>query len=197
MAGYPSLASARSRSIPAPIPSRLRLPCNRPRRSSAASRMPTPAGPSPMPWSHRARPIPRPTPRGDSAFPLAPVPTGRFGVRAQSPDGAPYLMTMKQGEWPKGAIEQSVDIALPRGVVVRGKITEEGTGRPVAGAVVLVTSPSSRGGLPAGFSVPGVTGPDGTYRVAAPPGPGYLVVQGPDDDYVLREFGGEGGHVRG
>jgi hypothetical protein len=36
------------------------------------------------------------------------------------------------------------------------------------------------------------TGPDGTYRVAAPPGPGYLVVQGPDDDYVLREFAGAG-----
>ena len=121
-----------------------------------------------------------------------PAAAGRFGVRAQSPDGAPYLMTFKQGEWPKGAIEQSADIALPRGVVVRGKITEEGTGRPVAGAVVRVTSPPSRGGPPPGAGVPGLTGPDGTYRVAAPPGPGYLVVQGPDDDYVLREFGGEG-----
>ena len=37
-----------------------------------------------------------------------------------------------------------------------------------------------------------MTGPDGTYRIAAPPGPGYLVVQGPDDDYVLQEFGGDG-----
>ena len=53
--------------------------------------------------------------------------------RRTVPDG------LKQGEWPKGAIEQSVDVALPRGVVVRGKITEEGTGRPVAGAVVRVT----------------------------------------------------------
>ncbi len=121
-----------------------------------------------------------------------PAAAGRFGVRAQSADGAPYLMTFKQGEWPKGAIEQSADIALPRGVVVRGKITEEGTGRPVAGAVVRVTSAPSRGGPPPGAGVPAVTGADGTYRVAAPPGPGYLVVQGPDDDYVLREFGGEG-----
>ena len=48
------------------------------------------------------------------------------------------------------------------------------------------------GGPPPSLSVPAVTGPDGTYRVAAPPGPGYLVVQGPDDDYVLREFGGDG-----
>src|SRR5262249_10697114 len=29
--------------------------------------------------------------------------TDRFGVRAQSPGGAPYLLTFKQGEWPKGA----------------------------------------------------------------------------------------------
>ena len=56
------------------------------------------------------------------------------------PQRRPYLLTFKQGEWPKGAIQQSVDLAMPRGVVVRGKITEEGTGRPVAGAVVRVTS---------------------------------------------------------
>ncbi len=129
---------------------------------------------------------------GRFRVPVGPAAVGRFGVRAQSPDGAPYLMTFKRGEWPRGAIEQSADLALPRGAVVRGQITEEGTGRPVAGAVVRVTSPPSRGGPPPSAGVPGLTGPDGTYRVAAPPGPGYLVVQGPDDDYVLREFGGEG-----
>ena len=29
--------------------------------------------------------------------------------------------------------------------------------------------------------------------MAAPSGPGYVVVQGPDDDYVLNEFGADGG----
>jgi len=122
-----------------------------------------------------------------------PAGTNRFGVRALSPDGAPYLMAAKQGEWPKGAVEQSVDVALTRGAVVRGKITEEGTGRPVAGAVVRVTSYPAPGGVPPSFSIPAATGSDGAYRVAAPPGPGYLVVQGPDDDYVLHEFGADGG----
>jgi beta-lactamase regulating signal transducer with metallopeptidase domain len=119
--------------------------------------------------------------------------TNRFGVRAQSPDGAPYLLAMKQGEWPKGAVEQSADVALPRGVVVHGKVTEEGTGRPVAGAVVRVTPHPGPPGPPPSFPTTTVSGPDGAYRVAAPPGPGYVVAQGPDDDYVLHEFGAEGG----
>jgi beta-lactamase regulating signal transducer with metallopeptidase domain/protocatechuate 3,4-dioxygenase beta subunit len=124
-----------------------------------------------------------------------PAAIDRFGVRAQSPEGAPYVMTAKRSEWPKGAVEQSVDLALPRGIVVRGKITEEGTGRPAAGAIVRVTPYSSGGSVPQTLGTPGLTGPDGSYRVAAPPGPGYLVVQGPDDDYVLQEFGGDGAIV--
>jgi hypothetical protein len=39
------------------------------------------------------------------------------------------------------------------------------------------------------------TGADGTYRVAGPSGPGYLVVQGPSDDYVPREFVAAGGPI--
>ena len=30
--------------------------------------------------------------------------------------------------------------------------------------------------------------PDGSFQIAAQPGPGYLVVLGPSDDYVLREI---------
>ncbi len=120
---------------------------------------------------------------------------GRFNLRAQSPDGAPYLIAMKRGEWPKGSVEQSVDIALTRGVVVRGKITEEGTGRPIAGAVVCVTPNAASGGRFVNASNSAATGPDGSYCVAEQPGPGYLIVQGPDDDYVLREFGGDGGQL--
>jgi hypothetical protein len=37
------------------------------------------------------------------------------------------------------------------------------------------------------------TGSDGSFQIAATPGPGYLVVQGPSDEYVLREMGAAGG----
>src|SRR5262249_28668177 len=42
-------------------------------------------------------------------------------------------------------------------------------------------------------SVSSATAPNGAFQVAAQPGPGYLVIQGPSDDYVLREFGAQGG----
>lgn len=115
----------------------------------------------------------------------------QFLIRAASLDGGPYLVADKEGEWPRGALEQSVDLALTRGVVVRGKVVEEGTGRPVAGAVVRVAPYRSPQQLAGRSCVPAATGPDGTYRVVAPPGPGYLVVQA-SNDYVIREFGGDG-----
>jgi beta-lactamase regulating signal transducer with metallopeptidase domain len=124
------------------------------------------------------------------------VPAERFAVQAQPPDDAPYLSTSKLVVWPKGAVEQSVDIALARGVTIRGKVVEEDTGRPVAGAVVLMTPYPAAPDRPRGMGGPAATGPDGTFRIAAPPGRGYLVVQGPDDDHVLREIGAEGGYLQ-
>ncbi len=117
----------------------------------------------------------------------------RATIEAQAPEGAPYLAASKPVAWPnEAAVEQTFDLALARGVVVRGKVTEESTGRPIAGAVVRVVPTTGARNVAQDLAVPGATGPDGTYRVAAPPGRGYLVVQGPDDDYVLRVFGGSG-----
>ncbi len=114
----------------------------------------------------------------------------RFVLQAHSPDGAPYLIGSAPGGWPEGMTEQSVDIDLPRGVAVRGKVVEEGTGRPIAGAVVRFLSITAAGEPPWSSSAPAVTAADGSYRVAAPPEAGYLVVQASDEDHVLRELGG-------
>ncbi len=70
---------------------------------------------------------------------------GRFRVNPRShgvnmsadpPDGQPYLDTTKSVVWPKGAITHSIDFALPRGVMMRGKVTEKGSGRPISAAIV-------------------------------------------------------------
>ncbi len=58
----------------------------------------------------------------------------RYLVIAFPPEREPYLNVSTRFEWPKGAIEHPVDLALPRGVLVRGKVTEEGSGKPIAGA---------------------------------------------------------------
>ncbi len=129
---------------------------------------------------------------GDGRFRVNPSPGDRFFLTTQSPDGPPYLSVQRGIDWPKGAVEHSVDLSLPRGVVIGGKVTEEGSGKPVTGAVVRFTPYDHAEVNPVG-SVPSSTGLDGSFRIAAPAGPGYLVTQGPSDDYVLREMGAEGG----
>ena len=117
----------------------------------------------------------------------------RVSLTALPPDGEPYLGLSNRFDWPKGAVEQSVDFSLPRGVMVGGKVIEEGSGKPVVGAVVRFTPYQNPNSNPVSMSVPSVTRSDGSFRVTAPPGPGYVVVQGPSDDYVLREMGVNGG----
>ena len=68
------------------------------------------------------------------------MPGDRPHVWAAAPDGQPYFNAGEHLAWPKGATEQSVDLALPRGVLIRGKVTEEGTGQPVADAMVNFAS---------------------------------------------------------
>jgi hypothetical protein len=59
-----------------------------------------------------------------------PRPSDRvFNVWAYPPDREPYLIDHKRIDWPKGALEQSLELTLPRGVMIRGKVTEEG-GKP-------------------------------------------------------------------
>jgi len=130
---------------------------------------------------------------GEGQFRVNPSPGDRFSLTTQSPDGQPYLSVSKSIDWPKGAVEQSVELSLPRGVVIGGKVTEEGSGKPVAGAVVRFTPCEYANTNPRSSSVPSATGSDGSFRLAAPPGPGYVVTQGPSDDYVLRDMSANGG----
>ena len=114
-------------------------------------------------------------------------------VLAQSPDGQPYLGAMKRIDWPKGAVEQSVDLSLPRGVVIGGKVTEEGSGKPVAGAVVLFTPYESANSYPSSWTCRPRLDPTDRSRSRPSRAPAIVVVQGPSDDYVLREMGVNGG----
>ncbi len=58
------------------------------------------------------------------------------------PTGNPTSTPAEHLAWPKGATEQAVDLAMPRGVLIRGKVTEEGTGQPVADAMVTSSVPT-------------------------------------------------------
>ena len=57
--------------------------------------------------------------------------------RCWLPQGQPYLnVRTAEFAWPKGALEHRLDLALPRGIVIRGKVTEEGSGKPIAGTML-------------------------------------------------------------
>jgi RNA polymerase sigma factor (sigma-70 family) len=128
------------------------------------------------------------------------LPPGEFfDVRAYPANGEPYLCGGKSGDWPKGNVKQVVKIELPRGVVVRGKVTEAGSGKPVAGAVVeyypdRLNKPnfgvfvlSWLGGSSTEYVQ---SGPDGKFRAVVYPGKGTLVVKAPGRGYVPVIFKG-------
>jgi hypothetical protein len=110
-----------------------------------------------------------------------------YGVMAYPPDGQPYLIASGRVDWPKGALEQTLNIALPKGTLVHGKVTEAGTGKPVRGARVEFTTRRGRAGQ--GVSMPVTTDSDGSFRLGAEPKAGHLFVRGPDDDYEFQTIG--------
>ncbi len=120
-----------------------------------------------------------------------PLSTDRYMVWVYAPEGQPYLDASAGFiEWTKGALERRVDVVLSRGTVIHGKVTEEGSGRPVAGAMVGYHGwPYDGGGKPGPQDGRTETGPDGSYRIAALPRPGTLAVVGPSEDYVSQEIG--------
>jgi RNA polymerase sigma factor (sigma-70 family) len=125
----------------------------------------------------------------DGHFRANPWPGDLFFVSANPPPGQLYLAISKRTDWPKGAIEQSLDLALPRGVVIRGMVSEEGSARPVAGASVFFR-PHSRAAAEANHDgSESQTAADGSFELAAPPGEGHLAILASSEDYVLREIG--------
>jgi hypothetical protein len=127
----------------------------------------------------------------DGQFRANPLSTDRYTVSVLGPAGQPYLnATSGMIDWTKGTIEHRVDLRLQRGSVIRGKIIEEGSGRPVSGAILrYVERPAAAGFQPSPWSGTTQSGPDGSYLLAVLPKPGTLTVLGPSEDFVLDVIG--------
>jgi RNA polymerase sigma factor (sigma-70 family) len=122
-------------------------------------------------------------------FTANPFPGSYFHVRAFAPDGRPYLVPEVEFAWAKGAIKKVVDIKLPRGILIRGKVTEENTGRLVGNASVQYIPARSRDDVLSGWQAIVASKDDGSYQITVPPGKGHLLVFGPTPDYVLKMIG--------
>ncbi len=84
---------------------------------------------------------------GQGRFRINPSAGDYFRVRAIPPTGQAYLPGEAEFEWTKAAVKKEIDITLPRGVLIHGKVTEEGTGRPVPGAGVRFFAMSGPRGM--------------------------------------------------
>jgi RNA polymerase sigma factor (sigma-70 family) len=125
-------------------------------------------------------------------FRINPRPGSSFQVSAYAPDGEPYLTVQKRVKWPPAAVKQQVELKLPRGVLVRGQLTEADSGRAVAKATVQflprqADNPNYRRDVLTGWESTVVGGDDGRFDICVLPGPGHLLIHGPTPDYVMAE----------
>ena len=120
-------------------------------------------------------------------FRAHPGPGAEGILSAFAPDGQPYLVASQVIDWPKGAVAHSADLALPRGMTVRGQVTERDSGRTVAGALVtFFHGRTADDGVGVRQSVPTETSADGTFSLVVPARHGHLIVRTATEDYVLQ-----------
>jgi hypothetical protein len=119
------------------------------------------------------------------------VPPGNYyQIRAFPPEWLPYLVSTQEFEWTKGEVKKATEVKLSRGVVLRGKVTEFGTSRPLGGASVQFIPIRNRRDALSGWQTAVDSNDDGSYQIVVPPGKGHLFVYGPTPDYVLEAIGG-------
>jgi RNA polymerase sigma factor (sigma-70 family) len=110
-----------------------------------------------------------------------------FQVTAFPDPGSGYLpLRTVNNRWPVGAKMLSVDLALPKGRVVRGRVVDGKDGQPVAGASVIYR-PGSTNSLDErefDFHNPILTDKSGTFALTALPGPGLVSAEVPESDYI-------------
>src|SRR5262249_39714600 len=81
------------------------------------------------------------TARADAGgrYRAVPYEGGTYSVVAPPAAGAPYLLAGRRAEKAPGVLKQEINLALRRGILIRGSVKEAPSGKPVAGASVAFT----------------------------------------------------------
>jgi RNA polymerase sigma factor (sigma-70 family) len=133
-----------------------------------------------------ANPIVNATADDKGRFQISVLPGDKdLAVHAYPHPGDPYLNTHVGASFPPGVVHRQVEIRLPRGVLVRGKVTEV-AGKPVAGAYVCAGEYSQ---------IHAVTNADGSFQLGVAAGKGRIYVTHPNDEFIPVTVGSGGGSL--
>jgi RNA polymerase sigma factor (sigma-70 family) len=120
-------------------------------------------------------------------------------------EGVPYFNTTKLHVKDTGGLEPlAVDFDLERGIMLKGRLTDKVTGKPVRGHVSYMAAAENPNLkdfteltlLHVRQTALGETGPDGSFTEIAIPGPGLLCVRADDmDGYIGAEIPGWDGFL--
>jgi hypothetical protein len=117
-----------------------------------------------------------------------------------SAGGGPYFAGVRIVTDTAGLAPITVDFELERGLVIRGKLSDNATGRPVPGTIYYLPRPDNPHlkNYP-GFAMistsPATVEPDGSFAVAAIPGRGLLCARAAEDRFTRAEFAGASGET--
>jgi RNA polymerase sigma factor (sigma-70 family) len=119
-------------------------------------------------------------------------PEGKIRLRASSTPGLPYVGRDVPVTAKAVAREPArCDIGLRKGVLIRGRVTDQATGQPVRASVAYFPFPDNPQlkDYPAGGHS-GAAGDDGRFEITVPPGRGVLIAHTSDGRY-LRAVGAD------
>ena len=125
----------------------------------------------------------------EGRFKINPIAGESYTLGAFPTGDEPYLIQQDQQKWTKGTVKSNHDIKVPRGVLIRGKVTEKGTGRPLAGSSIQYLPVSNDERILSGWQAIVASKDDGSYHIVVPAGKGYLLFFGPTPDFVLKQIG--------
>ena len=125
----------------------------------------------------------------EGRFAMNPTIAESYTLGAFPAGGEPYLIQQDEFQWTKGAVKATHDIKVRRGVLIRGKVTEDKTGRPLPASSIMFIPVRGGDRVLSGWQAIVASQNDGSFQIAVPAGKGHLLVFGPTGDYVLGEIG--------
>jgi hypothetical protein len=125
----------------------------------------------------------------EGRFAMNPTIAESYTLAAFPAGGEPYLIQQDEFQWTKGAVKATHDIKVRRGSLIRGKVTEDKTGRPLPASSIMFIPVRDGERVLSGWQAIVASQNDGSFQIAVPTGKGHLLVFGPAGDYVLGEIG--------